>query len=445
MLKLLRYYLKSKPESPPPLTSNYRTAMRCVRDLASKRICFNLIIVIMNSSFSTYPFSRPLYVMLKPAGPACNLKCDYCYYLQKTALYPDHKKYLMADDVLENFTRQYFASQTMREVMFTWHGGEALLRDIDFYRRALYYQQRYGKGFTVDNSIQTNGVLLTDEWCRFLKENNFLVGISLDGPEHCHDKYRRYTNDKPSFKEVMRGLSLLQKHNIEYNILSVVNDYNVDHPLECYNFFKQTGSSFVQYIPIVERIGNTVSGHSVSPDKWGNYLIAVFDEWVRKDVGRVFVQHFDSTLASWVGVAPSVCMFAKSCGHAAAMEFNGDLYSCDHFVYTNNKLGNIRTSNLTQMMYSQQQDKFGKAKFDTLPTKCLNCKFLFACYGECPKNRFEDTASGEQGLNYLCEGYYRYFEHVKPYMDFMKTELANQRSPMNVMKSIKAGYFRRRQ
>lgn len=397
----------------------------------------------MNAHANKLPFAQPLYVMLKPAGPACNLKCDYCYYLDKTDLYPDHKKFLMEDSLLEQFTQQYFASQTMQDVMFTWHGGEALLRNIDFYKKAISLQKQYGKGFNIDNSLQTNGVLLTDEWCRFFKEHNFLIGLSLDGPEHCHDKYRRYVNDKPSFNQVMKGLELLQKHGVEYNILSVVNNYNVDYPLECYNFFKSIGSQFVQYIPIVERTGNELAPYSVPAEKWGNYLISVFNEWIRKDVGRYYVQQFESTFLSWMGMNPAVCMFAKTCGHAAAMEFNGDLYSCDHFVYNNHKLGNIRNEPLTKMMYSQEQQKFGNAKFDTLPAKCKNCNYLFACYGECPKNRFIETDEQGKDLNYLCEGYYNFFEHAAPYMDYMKREFINQRPPTNVMKAIKSGIFRK--
>lgn len=379
--------------------------------------------------------------MLKPVGAICNLRCKYCYYLEKKDLYPDSKNYIMSDDLLESFIEQYLNAQTMQEVMFTWHGGETLMRNRSFYQKALELQRKYGRGRQIANSIQTNGTLLTDDWCKFFKDNNFLVGISVDGPQHCHDVYRKTMDNRPSFYQVMRGLALLKKHDVEFNIMGVVNDYNVNFPLEFYNFFKSIDCRYIQFAGIVEKVDGDFAPWNVPSEKWGDFLIAIFDEWVKQDVGTFFIQYFDSTLANWMGVSPGICIQAKTCGHAGVMEFNGDVYSCDHFVYPEYKLGNINNRTLTEMMYSDEQIKFGNDKYDKLPSQCKNCKYLFACNGECPKNRIIKTDSGEEGLNYLCKGYYKFFDHVAPYMDFMKNELDNQRSPMNVMDAVKNGYF----
>jgi uncharacterized protein len=341
----------------------------------------------------------------------------------------------MSDQILEEFVQQYLHSQTMREVLFTWHGGEPLMRPVSFYRKALLLQKKYAYGRQIDNCIQTNGTLLTDEWCIFFKENNFLVGISVDGPQHCHDNYRRTKDNRPSFLNVMKGIALLKKHGVDFNIMGVVNDYNVDYPLEFYNFFKEIDCHYIQFTPIVENINGELASWSVSSEKWGDFLIAIFDEWVKKDVGSYFIQYFDSTLANWVGEQPSVCTLAKTCGQAGIMEFNGDVFSCDHFVFPEYKLGNIKNQTLTEMMYSPKQIKFGNDKFDKLPKQCKECTYLFACYGECPKNRIIKTNEREEGLNYLCRGYYKFFDHVAPYMDFMKNELSNKRSPANIMNS----------
>jgi len=343
----------------------------------------------------------------------------------------------MSYDLLERFTKEYIESQTMQQILFTWHGGETLMRNLDFYKTALKLQEKYGHGRQIENSIQTNGTLLTDEWCKFFKDNNILVGISIDGPQHCHDKYRKGKNNEPSFYKAMKGLSLLNKYSVEYNAMAVVNDYNVDYPLDFYNFFKSIECRFIQFAPIVEKIeGNPAEGN-VSAGKWGDFLITIFDEWVRKDVGQYFIQYFDSTLANWVGTEPGVCTLAKTCGHAGVMEFNGDVYTCDHFVYSEYKLGNIKHETLTSMMYSQKQSKFGTDKYNTLPKQCKECDVLFACHGECPKNRLLKDKYGEDGLNYLCEGYYSFFTHVSPYMDFMKEELANRRPPSNIMDDLR--------
>jgi len=389
----------------------------------------------LNQTFA--PFAKPIYIMLKPIGAVCNLRCEYCYYLDKKDLYPQAKNFVMSDEVLERFIRQYIESQTMSEVLFTWHGGETLMRNRDFYERALKIEQKYAQGRRIDNCIQTNGTLLTDDWCKFFKDNNFLVGISIDGPQHCHDRYRRTRDGRPSFIKVMNGINLLKKYGVEYNVMAVVNDYNVDYPLEFYNFFKDIDCHYIQFTPIVERINGQFAPWNVPSEKWGDFLITIFDEWVRKDVGNYFIQYFDSTLANWMGVPPGVCTLSATCGQAGVMEFNGDVYSCDHFVFPEYKLGNIHDKTITGMMYSEKQQQFGRDKYETLPRQCKECEFLFACHGECPKNRIIKTEDGEAGLNYLCKGYYKFYKHVAPYMDFMKKELENKRPPANIMNFLK--------
>ena len=394
------------------------------------------------------PFSKPLYVMLKPAGSLCNLACKYCYYLEKQKLYPLDKSKVISDALLEEFIKQYIEAQTMPQVLFTWHGGETLMRPISFYKHALELQKRYAYGRQIDNCIQTNGTMLTDEWCEFFKENNFLVGVSIDGPQEFHDEYRRTRSGKPSWHEVMKGIRLLQKHGVEWNALAVVNDFNADYPKEFYHFFKDLGCRYIQFTPVVERTvkradgltlapgmqeGGEVTDFSVTPEQWGNFLCTLYDEWVKQDVGEIFIQLFDATLANWAGVPPGVCSMSGECGHAAVMEFNGDVYSCDHFVYPEYRLGNIRQQSLTGLMYSDRQRNFGKLKTGTLTRQCRECRFLFACHGECPKNRFVRDVYGNPGHNYLCAGYRKFFEHVAADMDFMKAELDAQRPPSNIM------------
>ena len=405
----------------------------------------------MNDNIAN-PFAKPLYVMLKPASAHCNLACKYCYYLEKNKLYPTAQRHLMSDEMLEQFTREYIEAQTMSQVLFTWHGGEPLLRSIDFYRKALSLQQKYAGGRHIDNVIQTNGTLLTDEWCEFFAQNHWLVGISIDGPQPDHDHYRLTAAGKPSWKKVMQGIKLLKKHGVEWNAMAVVNAYNVNHPLEFYRFFKENGCQFLQFTPIVERLtrhedGRTLasladkneiplSEASVTPEQWGYFLCAIFDEWVRKDVGKIFVEIFDCTLANWMGVSPGICAYSKECGHAGVMEHNGDVYSCDHFVFPEYKLGNIRDHSLIDMLYGEQQQEFSRLKHSSLPRQCKECDMEFACHGECPKNRFMKDKYGDSGLNYLCLGYYHYYQHVAPYMDYMKQELMSQRPPSNIMKVL---------
>ena len=397
------------------------------------------------------PFSRPMYVMLKPAGSLCNLRCKYCYYLEKRKLYQQNPNNIISDHMLEKFIKEYIEAQSTPQVLFTWHGGETLMRPIAFYKRALELQRIYGRGRQIDNCIQTNGTLITDKWCEFFKENNFLVGVSIDGPQEFHDEYRRTSMGQPTFLKVMAGIKLLNKHRVEWNALAVVNDFNADYPLDFYNFFRDIECRYIQFSPIVERIvnrpdgltlapgmtpGGTLTDFSVTPEQWGNFLCTIFDEWVKTDVGTYFVQIFDSTLANWVGEQPGVCTLAKECGHAGVMEFNGDVYSCDHFVYPEYRLGNLATRTNTEMMYSEQQNQFARLKHQLLPQQCRECQFEFACHGECPKNRFVDDCYGNPGLNYLCQGYHQFFSHVAPYMDFMKRELDAKRPPANIMNHL---------
>ena len=407
---------------------------------------------MMNDNIAT-PFAKPLYVMLKPAGAHCNLACKYCYYLEKNNLYQNSHRHLMSDEMLEQFTREYIEAQTMPQVLFTWHGGEPLMRSIDFYRKALALQKKYAHGKQIDNVIQTNGTLLTDEWCEFFAKNHWLVGISIDGPQEYHDHYRVTPAGKPSWEKVMQGIQLLKKHRVEWNAMAVVNAYNAEHPLEFYHFFRDNGCQYLQFTPIVERLTEHEDGRtlasladdreipladaSVTPQQWGNFLCTIFDDWVRHDVGKMFVEIFDCTLANWMGVLPGICAYSKECGHAGVMEHNGDVYSCDHFVFPEYKLGNIRDQSLIDMLYGEKQQAFSRLKHTSLPRQCKECDMEFACHGECPKNRFEKDKYGEPGLNYLCQGYYQYYSHVAPYMDFMKRELLAQRPPANIMNVLK--------
>lgn len=389
--------------------------------------------------------------MVKPIGSKCNLRCKYCYYLEKSSLYTQQHKQMMSDKLLEKFVKDYIAAQTTPYVLFTWHGGETLLRPISFYRRALKFQRYYAGDKQIDNCIQTNGTLLNDEWCAFFKENNFLVGVSIDGPSEYHDKYRKTVAGKPTHEQVMKGIRLLNKYGVEWNALAVVNDINVKDPLGVYRFFKEINCRYIQFTPVVERIvnradglnlapgmqeGGTLADFSVKPAEWGKFMCDIFDEWVRHDVGQYYIQLFDATLANWVGQVPSVCTMAKECGHAGVMEYNGDVYSCDHFVYPEHKLGNLEEKTIYEMMNGPKQKEFSRLKYQLLPQQCKECTYQFACHGECPKNRFVKDKYGNFGLNYLCAGYYKFFSHVAPYMDFMKNELEHQRPPANVMKQI---------
>ena len=393
-------------------------------------------------------FGRPLFLMAKPAGSSCNLRCSYCYYLEKSGLYQDSSQ-LMDEETLELFIKEYIESQTTPEVMFIWHGGEPMLRPIAFYQRAIELQQRYANGRRIDNCIQTNATLITDEWCKFLSRNNFLVGVSIDGPRQMHDALRKTHQGDGSYGDVIRGIRLLTKYHIEWNAMATVNAVNVKHPLEFYRFFRdELECRYLQFTPVVERTdtsngshrlmhgaesNGTVTPYSITAKQWGEFLCAIFDEWVHNDVGTMFVQLFDSTLANWVGAPAGVCTMSKYCGQGAAIEHNGDVYSCDHFVFPEYKLGNIHDSSLISMMYGSKQREFGESKHRSLPRQCHECRYEFACHGECPRNRFITTADGEPGLNYLCEGYYTFFAHAHKAMEYMQRQLEHGEPPANVM------------
>lgn len=393
-------------------------------------------------------------VMLKPSGSSCNLRCTYCYYLEKSKLYPEDIKPRMDDELLELFIRQFIEAHEVPVVTFTWQGGEPTLMGLDFYKKAVKLQKKYANGKRIDNAFQTNGTLLTDEWCEFLAENRMLVGISLDGMEHIHNMYRKTASGGPTFHRVMRGIELLKKHKVEFNTLSVVNRYSAQYATETYRFLKNIGSGFMQFLPVVERYGidddpnalklvapihgnAKVTEWSVVPADYGKFLITIFDEWVRNDVGRFFVQIFDATLANYVGENPGLCVFSETCGEALVMEHNGDVYSCDHFVYPEYYLGNIHDTPLIELVKLQRQFDFGIQKRNALPNYCFRCEYRFLCNGECPKHRFLTTPDGQPGLNYLCEGLKMFYRHVEPYMDFMAKELKNKRAPANVMTWVK--------
>ena len=391
------------------------------------------------------PFGKPFSVMAKPAGSSCNLRCKYCYYLEKGKFYSSSDSHVMDGESLEIFIKDYIESQPSEVITFNWHGGEALLRPLDFYKKIISLQKKYGVGREITNTIQTNGTLLTAEWCEFFKENNWLVGLSIDGPQRLHDYYRISHKGGSSFNEVMRGIDLLNKNEVEWNILATVNAFNADYPEETYIFLKNLGTQFIQFTPVVERIKESgmlatpldddavIADFSVSPEKWGRFMCKIFDIWVKSDVGRIYVQLFDATLANRMGVPSPVCTMAKNCGDALAVEFNGDVYSCDHFVFPKYKLGNIHRQPLWKMSISSQQKKFGSKKSDSLPKKCLECPHLWGCHGECPRNRFIKTEEKGKRINYLCEGYKMFFEHVTPSIDFMKKELEAGRPPANIM------------
>ena len=387
------------------------------------------------------------HLLAKPTGALCNLGCKYCFFLSKKNLYPE-SSFRMSDELLETYIRQYIGAQKAPQATVAWQGGEPTLMGLDFFRRSIQYEQKYRRpNMTILNTMQTNGTLLDDEWCRFFRDNNFLIGLSLDGPRELHDAYRVDKSGNPTFDRVMKAARLLRKHKVQYNILTTVHAANGDHPLEVYRFLKgEVKASFIQFIPIVERDndtgfqeGDTVTDRSVKADQYGRFLISIFDEWVKRDVGKVYVQIFDVALAAWSGVPPGICAFSQTCGTAMAMEHNGDMYSCDHFVEPKYLLGNILDKEMALLASSKKQLRFGLDKHDTLPGYCRRCDVLFACNGECPKNRFIKTPDGEEGLNYLCEGYRGFFRHIDGAMSFMAHELRQGRAPANIMNYMKDG------
>ena len=392
------------------------------------------------------PINAPTgyHVLTKPTGAICNLDCEYCFFLSKEMLYPG-SRFRMAEELLETYIKQLLESHRTQEVTVGWQGGEPTLMGLEFFQKSIEIQKKHKKPFqTIQNTMQTNGTKLDDEWCRFFKENNFLIGISIDGPREIHDSYRVDKGGNGTFDQVIRGLDYLKKHQVEFNILTTVHANNGDHPLEVYRFFRDDlEAEFIQFIPIVERDnelgyqqGNKVTSRSVKGDQYGRFLIAIYDEWVRNDVGRVYVQLFDVALNAWVGAPPSLCVFSPTCGNALALEHNGDLYSCDHFVEPDYLIGNIKEQHMIELVASPQQRKFGQDKLDTLPQYCRECEVRFVCHGGCPKNRFILTPDGEPGLNYLCSGYRPFFNHIDETMKSMASLYQQGRAPADVMQQL---------
>ena len=379
-------------------------------------------------------FYSPFHIMVKPIGPVCNLHCDYCYYLNKDELYPGTRDFRMSYELLEEFTQQYIEYQPGPVVPFCWQGGEPTLLGLDFFRRAIEVQEKFlPPGWHITNSLQTNGTLLTGEWCEFLRENNFLVGLSLDGPADLHNLYRHTKNGSETFSQVMSGLHLLQKHKVEYNVLCVVSKANVRCPVELYRFFRENGVKYIQFIPLVEfsREGE-VTHRSIAGEEYGQFLIAVFNQWIVNGLGEISIQIFDECISVWAGLGANLCIFAPTCGRAMVMEHNGDVYSCDHFVFPPYKLGNIKDQELIDIVNSEKQVKFGQQKKEALPECCRSCKVRFICNGGCPKNRLLRSADG-RNLNYLCAGYKRFFSYIDPYMRGIVEMLKNQQ-PLELIK-----------
>ena len=406
------------------------------------------------------PSARPSFHLLaKPTGAVCNLDCKYCFYLSKKALYPG-SRFRMADDLLETYVKQLLEAHETSEVAVSWQGGEPTLMGLAFFKRSVAYVEKYRRpGQQIAYTLQTNGTRLDDDWCAFFKEHDFLIGLSLDGPKEMHDAYRVDKSGQGSFDRVMRGWRCLRKHQVDCNILCTVHAANADHPLRVYRFFRdELGAAFIQLIPIVERVtqallplanrgwserpgevrplyaqsGSLVSERSVKPEQYGRFLIAVFEEWVRHDIGEIYVQMFDVALASWLG-QHALCVFAPTCGNAPALEHNGDLYACDHYVEPKHLLGNIRQTHLRELVACAKQRQFGQDKLETLPRYCRECEVRFACHGGCPRERFIQTPDGEPGLAYLCAGYRMFFRHVDRPMRIMANLLRQGRAPAEIV------------
>jgi uncharacterized protein len=401
-----------------------------------------------------------IHVVAKPIGPVCNLNCEYCFYLEKQALFGEGEQYRMSDEVLCAFITNYIVSQPTPVVEFVWQGGEPTLLGVDFFKKVIELQKPFAQQKTITNSLQTNGTLLTDEWCHFLKKHNFMVGISLDGPKEIHDQYRRDRKGKGTFDQVMRGLRLLQKHKVDYNVLACVARETAKRPLEVYRFLKNEGVEFIQFSPVVERMPDArstqhglrlagpamlakeeqqteVTSWTVVPEEYGDFLIAVYEEWVRHDVGKVFVMNFEWALNAWIGNPSPVCIHAKQCGRCVVMEHNGDVYACDHCVYPEYRLGNIVTESLVQMVERSCRSGFGVTKESALPEWCRECEVKAACYGGCPKHRFVKTYTNEPGLHFLCAGYKKFFLHIRKYLRAMTQLLENGLPVSYVMDAVK--------
>lgn len=396
--------------------------------------------------------TAPFYVLAKPSGPACNLRCSYCFYLEKKELFPRTQSPRMSDETLERFIRDYIDSQHADEITFGWQGGEPTLRGLDFFRKVVELQQRYAGGRVITNALQTNGMLIDDEWAGFLAANRFLVGISIDGPAELHDAQRVDAASRPTLDRVLQGLDKLKAHGVDFNTLTVVSRTNARHPLKVYRFLKEIGSRHIQFIPLVERITRTAGAPSlagppvpgrhtvaepakwsVSPMAYGGFLARVFEEWVKSDVGTVFVQAFENALSAWLGAVPSLCVHAPTCGRQLALEHDGTLYACDHYVYPEYRLGNLNEQSLAELVDSAAQRNFGVAKRDGLPNHCRRCVFLRACNGGCPKHRFRHAPNGEPGLNYLCAGYRHFFQSADPCLRTMAHLLRQGRPAADIM------------
>ena len=385
---------------------------------------------------------RAFHVMAKPTGSACNLDCAYCFFLKKESLYPG-SEFRMSDEVHEAYIRQVFEGHQVNQITIAWQGGEPTLMGLDFFKRSIELQSKYRRpGMQVENTFQTNGMLIDEEWCKFFRENRFLIGLSIDGPRELHDFYRKDKGGRGTFDRVVRAARLLQKHGVEFNILCTVNSQNGDHPLDVYRFFRdELKAPYIQFIPIVERDnetgfqeGDKVTDRSVRPEQWGRFLNDIFDEWVRRDVGKMFILNFDGALAGWLGMAGTVCIFGPTCGLGVALEHNGDLYSCDHFVEPKHLLGNILKTPMAELVASEKQRQFGHDKCDSLAKACRECDWLHVCNGECPKNRFVETGDGEGKLNYLCAGYKAFFKHADPLMRAMADLIRRGKLAEEVMK-----------
>lgn len=385
-------------------------------------------------------------IMIKPVGSLCNLKCHYCYYLDKAEIYGG-KEPRMSEQMLEHFIKEYIAANDVRDVFFNWHGGEPLLAGLDFYRKAMAFQKKYADGKHIHNTLQTNATLITREWAEFFRANNFLIGVSLDGPQNVHDRYRGGKGGASVFDRVIKGIMELYRAGVQYNVMATVNRQSEGRGLEIYQFLKSAGTRFIQFMPVLEHTkdglivdpqvqGARIAPWSVSPEGYGRFLCDIFDYWVRNDVGKVFVNQFDAVLACWCGAQPGICALAQTCGGNSIIEHNGDLYPCDHFVYEGYKIGNVLETDLRTLMNSTKQVRFGLDKRNALPDDCIKCKWFFTCHGECPKHRFNTTDKGETGLNALCEGYKFFFAHVAPYMDKMKSLLQSGRPASEIMRIL---------
>lgn len=385
-------------------------------------------------------------IMIKPVGSLCNLKCHYCYYLDKAEIYGG-KEPRMSEQMLEHFIKEYIAANDVRDVFFNWHGGEPLLAGLDFYRKAMAFQKKYADGKHIHNTLQTNATLITREWAEFFRANNFLIGVSLDGPQNVHDRYRGGKGGASVFDRVIKGIMELYRAGVQYNVMATVNRQSEGRGLEIYQFLKSAGTRFIQFMPVLEHTkdglivdpqvqGARIAPWSVSPEGYGRFLCDIFDYWVRNDVGKVFVNQFDAVLACWCGAQPGICALAQTCGGNSIIEHNGDLYPCDHFVYEGYKIGNVLETDLRTLMNSTRQVRFGLDKRNALPDDCIKCQWFFTCHGECPKHRFNTTDKGETGLNALCKGYKLFFAHVAPYMDKMKSLLQSGRPASEIMKIL---------